>query len=224
MSKRHRAAARREAPRFRDANPSQSARPGSLQWTCGSTTPGKTCSPVASIVSRALALEVGPDGGDQAVGDADVTERAPGRGDHGAAANEEVERRSAASLPRPRPVGGDDRSDSAVDYRHDGSIAAGPKPRDRGIPDRLRENPRRPRRRSLVALRQDNERGGGMITDRLGLTREQADPETLERTVELLPAGARRAADVHAARPSDARFRPPCARRSTASGRTTRTP
>ncbi len=31
------------------AKPSHSARPGSLKWTCGSTTPGKTWRPVASI-------------------------------------------------------------------------------------------------------------------------------------------------------------------------------
>jgi hypothetical protein len=35
------------------ANPSQSARPGSLKWTCGSTTPGSTWQPAASIVSTA---------------------------------------------------------------------------------------------------------------------------------------------------------------------------
>ena len=44
-------------------------------------------------------LEAGLDGDDRAVDDADVTARAPGRGDHGAATHEEVE--VAQRLPSP---------------------------------------------------------------------------------------------------------------------------
>jgi hypothetical protein len=44
-------------------------------------------------------FEAGLDGGDRAVDDADVNVRAPGRGDHGAATNEEVE--VAQRLPSP---------------------------------------------------------------------------------------------------------------------------
>ena len=48
------------------ASPSQSVRPGSLKWTCGSSAAGKTCRPPASISSRA-AGELGLDRRDRAV-------------------------------------------------------------------------------------------------------------------------------------------------------------
>src|SRR5262245_621954 len=40
--------------------PSQSVRPGSLKWTCGSMPPGKTCSPPASISVSAVICRCGP--------------------------------------------------------------------------------------------------------------------------------------------------------------------
>src|SRR6266550_2609025 len=42
------------APRVAARQPSHSSRPGSLTWTCASTTPGNTCSPRASTSSNAL--------------------------------------------------------------------------------------------------------------------------------------------------------------------------
>ena len=46
--------------RLPDAKPSQSVRPGSLKWTCASTTPGRTWSPLASISSAAARSSAGP--------------------------------------------------------------------------------------------------------------------------------------------------------------------
>ena len=49
------------------------------------------------------ALEIGPDGCDQTVGNADVAGPAPGFGDHATAANEKVERaQGIPSHPKPR--------------------------------------------------------------------------------------------------------------------------
>ena len=48
------------AARLPLGQPSQSARPGSLKWTCASTAPGRTSSPRASIVSAADTSSSGP--------------------------------------------------------------------------------------------------------------------------------------------------------------------
>ena len=73
------------------SKPSHSARPGSLKCTCGSTTPGKTWRPVASISVAASPAKLRPDLGDQAVEDPDVGPCNTVRPDHPGSADENVE-------------------------------------------------------------------------------------------------------------------------------------
>ena len=60
------------AARVPDPMSSSSSSPGVRRWTCGSTRPGRSTRPSASIVSSSVPGEVGPDLGDHALVDADV--------------------------------------------------------------------------------------------------------------------------------------------------------
>ena len=167
-------------------SPSQCVRPGSLKCTCGSSPPGRTCRPRASISSRAPSSS-GATAAISAVGDADVARRRRGRSDRAREPRRRVDRQRHVGLGH-RLIGVvADAAGAAHEQHRDVGVAAPASPRRArrrwaaaGPACRSR---RPPRRRARPARACTASRAGAEIGDQATpISRRCRDPAVIARS------------------------------------------